>query len=57
MSYEPEAGDTSLDQIDAMGKEIEQLRFALAVVDHTLSVHGHIDADTPLHEIVRKALS
>lgn len=25
--------------------------------DHTLSVHGHIDADTPLHERIRAAIA
>lgn len=29
---------------------------ALVRVDHTLSVHGHIDADTPLHEFVSAAV-
>jgi hypothetical protein len=30
---------------------------ALQRVDHTLSVHGHIDADTPLHEFVSAAIA
>ena len=29
----------------------------LKAIDHTLSVHGHIDANTPLHERVQRTLA
>ena len=35
----------------------EALEAALRAVDHTLSVHGHVDADTPLHDRLRAALA
>lgn len=34
-----------------------EMREALRRVDHTLSVHGHVDADTDLHAFIRAALS
>ena len=36
---------------------VEALKAALRAVDHTLSVHGHVDADTPLHDRLRAALA
>jgi hypothetical protein len=32
-----------------MEAENERLRAALFAIDHTLSVHGHVDANTDLH--------
>lgn len=29
----------------------------LKAIDHTLSVHGHVDADTPLHDRLRRTLA
>lgn len=34
-------------------RELDKLRGILAAVYHTLEVHGHIDAGTPLHARVR----
>ena len=38
-------------------EENEKLRTILAGVDHTLTVHGKIDADTDLHKRVQTALA
>lgn len=35
----------------------DDLLAALRKIDHTLSVHGHVDADTELHGVVRAAIS
>lgn len=35
---------------------IERLRSVLGAIDHTLTAHGHMDADTPLHERITEAL-
>lgn len=37
--------------------DIEALRAVLIGVDHTLTVHGHIDAGTDLHKRVQLALA
>lgn len=34
-------------------EEIKEMRNVLLAAEHTLSVHGRIDADTPLHERIR----
>lgn len=55
--------DDLMDEIDAaMEAEaaesaLEQAVRALEAADHTLTVHGHIDRDTPLHERIRSLLS
>lgn len=33
--------------------EINRLKETLKAADHTLSIHGKIDANTPLHERIR----
>lgn len=38
-------------------EEVSSLRETLRQVDHTLSVHGHVDCDTPLHERVSEIIS
>jgi len=37
--------------------EIRPLREVLKAVDHTLSIHGHIDANTALHKRVQAILN
>ena len=37
--------------------ELGRLQAILMAVDYTLSVHGQIDCDTPLHERVSEAVS
>lgn len=32
--------------------EAARMRSILVRIDHTLSVHGHMDANTPLHELI-----
>ena len=37
--------------------EAAQYRSLLVRIDHTVSVHGHMDADTELHRLIRSALA
>ena len=37
--------------------KIARLVEVLRAVNHTLCIHGHIDADTPLHERVHLAIA
>jgi hypothetical protein len=37
-------------------QETKQLYELLHKIDHTVSVHGHMDRDTDLHKLIQKAL-
>jgi hypothetical protein len=50
-----ELSRTSLLIWDAID-EIERLRTILKEVDYTLTVHGHIDRETPLHDRITESL-
>ena len=36
---------------------LDDCKALLEAVDHTLSVHGHMDAHTPLHDRLQRTLS
>jgi len=38
-------------------KDFEALAKLLEAIDHTLSVHGHVDAHTPLHDRLQRMLA
>jgi hypothetical protein len=40
----------------ARAKRIDLLTDILRAIDHTLTIHGHIDAGTPLHDRIRSAV-
>jgi len=43
-------------RLNAALEEVAQLRCVLEDVNHTLAVHGHIDANTDLHKRVQAIL-
>jgi hypothetical protein len=51
-----ELGERNQELLDAHTL-IERLKDVLTAAHHTLSVHGHIDADTELHERIRLGIS
>jgi hypothetical protein len=44
------------DAVAEKNAEIKRLREVLKAVDHTLTVHGHIDRETPLHDRITSAV-
>jgi len=44
------------DEVRRLCQTNMELLEVLKAVNHTLSVHGHIDSDTDLHEIVQAIL-
>lgn len=36
---------------------VDDLWALLEAIDHTLSVHGHVDANTPLHQRLERTLA
>lgn len=37
--------------------DARRLREVLSAVDHTLTAHGHVDMNTPLHDRIRDVLT
>lgn len=43
-------------EIERLQEQLTELAGVLMAIDHTLCVHGHIDAGTPLHERIDAVL-
>lgn len=49
--------ELSREDVQSLIDEVKRLRQVLREVNHTLCIHGHIDQETPLHELVHLAVA